>query len=971
MPLYLRKLLIGVCLLLAGPSTVCGQQLRFEQFTTKNGLPSNETYTLLQDKAGYIWVCTNYGIVKYNGSSFLPVCTNIPFREQFAYCMYEHPKHGIWFANSNANIFRVQNDSAVMIQGLERTSKMLASTVSEINHLAVDDSLNIYAFSKGKSFKFIERESYRAMNLDSCYYKTSPGPTLLGLRDSFYPLVGNTRSSETEASLRIINTSGHTLLHKIKHPNVNKPRIVRSAGSSIYLSWDKELYRFDGNSMEKYSFPHLILAVTIDKSNNIWVGCYNGGLYKMDSSGRIIAHYFAGCAVNYVLFDSQDGMWVATTGKGLFHCRSINNTAYTNIPGLDQRIILVKSTGTNLFIATAQKRLYKLDKNSTNEISLPDHITSEITDIIPNDNGYFISTAASTYLADKDLRIIKLLEGSMPTRALQQINARYYFLNRTGAGKIGERPITMPVPAKAHDFAQYRANDLLIATDNGLYLASGSANVPTVPGPLKNITVTRLNRSQDGSIWACTRGNGLYRIDEKGKAISYSVPGKIVYDVCFPGDTLIAIACNKGTYINMLRTIDQPELWLELDKGEPITMDVFDGTLYVGTTEGLVSFDLRHVYRRGNTGFYLSKISAGNDIIASLPPVLRYSQNSPEFSFEHLDYRTGDNRLRYILSGPESRSGITEGLKLRLEHLPAGDYVLSVSPRSYGVEDKKNITLHFTVKPPYWATWWFIALASAGVISITGLSTFVLYSRAKKKAQKKAELSKLLAEYKLTALKAQINPHFMSNALSAIQLLVITNDTDKAGQYLAKFSLFIRNVLQYSDKSLVPLTEELKVIDLYSDLEMLRFKDAFEFRKEIDPSIDLWDTFVPPMITQPFVENAIWHGLLPLREKRTPSLLLRISKSSNDIVIVVEDNGVGRNNKLLQVKSTRESKGNEITRNRLEHINLLMGVSSASLRIEDLRDSEGSPSGTRVVITLPVNSAENEYEKDQLLNSRR
>ena len=134
----------------------------------------------------------------------------------------------------------------------------------------------------------------------------------------------------------------------------------------------------------------------------------------------------------------------------------------------------------------------------------------------------------------------------------------------------------------------------------------------------------------------------------------------------------------------------------------------------------------------------------------------------------------------------------------------------------------------------------------------------------------------------------------MSNALVAIQQLILSDESDKAGLYLAKFSQLIRYLLEYSDKSVVSIAAELKLIQLYVELEHLRFSDAFVFRKEIDSSVNLQELFIPSLITQPLIENAIWHGLLPMGKGSNSELLLKLFIENETLHIAISYNGVGR-----------------------------------------------------------------------------
>jgi hypothetical protein len=219
-----------------------------------------------------------------------------------------------------------------------------------------------------------------------------------------------------------------------------------------------------------------------------------------------------------------------------------------------------------------------------------------------------------------------------------------------------------------------------------------------------------------------------------------------------------------------------------------------------------------------------------------------------------------------------------------------------------------------------------------------------------KKQKKFYELSYLhhrIRELEIKVIKTQMNPHFISNCLSAIQNLIYSSQIDKAGEYLAKFNLFLRQVLDSSDKHYLTLEKELDMIRLNVELEQLRFKSEFSFHVTVEEGIPLNEILIPALITQPFIENAIWHGLLPLKEKH-PGLTVCIYKKGGGICLTIEDNGVGRAN--TEVKGN--SKGIKLVADKIESINQFRNGNDFKLEIVDLLDENKLPAGTKVIIQL-------------------
>ncbi|HEY5407403.1 MAG TPA: histidine kinase [Ginsengibacter sp.] len=252
----------------------------------------------------------------------------------------------------------------------------------------------------------------------------------------------------------------------------------------------------------------------------------------------------------------------------------------------------------------------------------------------------------------------------------------------------------------------------------------------------------------------------------------------------------------------------------------------------------------------------------------------------------------------------------------------------------------------------------FVVAASAGVIVYNNLS---LKRKNEKLASKgnQAELQQHVSELEMQALRAQMNPHFIFNCLSSINRFILKNETEAASNYLTKFSRLIRTVLTNSKKPFISLEDELDMLCLYLDMEKLRFKDAFDYSIIFTNSIDAGNVFVPPLLFQPFAENAIWHGLMHLPERLTGKeekghLDIEMSIDGKLLTCVITDNGIGRS-KAAEIKSksaeNQKSMGLKITKQRLAFLNNDQ-EEKTFFTIEDVTDKEGKIAGTRVILKM-------------------
>ena len=250
----------------------------------------------------------------------------------------------------------------------------------------------------------------------------------------------------------------------------------------------------------------------------------------------------------------------------------------------------------------------------------------------------------------------------------------------------------------------------------------------------------------------------------------------------------------------------------------------------------------------------------------------------------------------------------------------------------------------------------------AGVLILLVVGSIVLRNIILKRRNEKLkgeqiqnQLKQKASELEMQALRAQMNPHFIFNSLNSINRFILQNNKAQASEYLTKFSRLVRLILQNSQAPLISLESELEALQLYLELEELRFDHHFEFKINIDHEIDTEIIEVPPMIIQPYAENAIWHGLMHKEEKG--HLLIQLSLEEDEILCCkITDDGVGRK-KAAELKSksasTHKSMGMRITAERIAILQQKKQLDS-NILIKDLVFPDGNPAGTEVLIKIPI-----------------
>ncbi|MEO6820919.1 MAG: histidine kinase [Ginsengibacter sp.] len=282
--------------------------------------------------------------------------------------------------------------------------------------------------------------------------------------------------------------------------------------------------------------------------------------------------------------------------------------------------------------------------------------------------------------------------------------------------------------------------------------------------------------------------------------------------------------------------------------------------------------------------------------------------------------------------------------QVQYANLAPGKYnILLKATSANGDLMNDNINIFFIIHPPFWRTIWFILL----IIIFIFILIYGLFKRRLSVVRKKIELRQQMSELEMKALRAQMNPHFIFNSLNSIQECIVTKNTDSAYKYLSQFSKLVRRILENSGKETVPLKEEQELMQWYITLEQLRFTDEFKFNIKNNCSNPMIE--IPSMLIQPFVENALWHGLISKKGEKNLDLIFDDDK--NGIVIQIIDNGIGRKAASAAAKKTdRQSLGMSITKERLQNYSY-----ASSIEIIDLYNEDSVPCGTKVIIHLPYN----------------
>ncbi|MBC7891290.1 MAG: histidine kinase [Sphingobacteriaceae bacterium] len=504
--------------------------------------------------------------------------------------------------------------------------------------------------------------------------------------------------------------------------------------------------------------------------------------------------------------------------------------------------------------------------------------------------------------------------------------------------------------------------------DPALRLSAEYVSQVDDPHSLPSDGVTGFAEDTSGRFWMGT-DNGLARLDERsGRFTTYTtrhgLPSSDLAALLRSGDRLW-ISSSNG-----LACLDTRRMRLTVfDDADGLPVTEFEsgsvlrdstGRIYFGGGRGLVYVQPGQIrLNRFVPPVYLTSFRVGaRDVLAgSLPIVLNYTETSFTFEMAALSYDHPEgNRYAYRLEGfEEAWTDAGTRSSASYTNVPPGTYTLHVmAANADGVWNRQGVRLSVVIHPPFWATWWFRTLIVLGLAGAIWALARQREQRLLREQREKSELRERIATSEMQALRAQMNPHFIYNSLNAIRLFVLQNDSDNAEMYLVKFARLMRLILDNSRQEAVALGSEVDQLQLYLELEQLRFDHSFDFSIQTDPSLSRESTLVPPMIIQPFIENAILHGIA--HKKAKGHITVTIQPVGQHLECSVDDDGVGRQRaRELKSKTVRshQSVGLRVTEDRLQLISQRSGK-VARVEVIDKTDEQGAAAGTRVVIELPL-----------------
>lgn len=938
-----------------------------------SGLPSNTIYDIFQDVDGFMWIGHEKGLSKYDGFRFTHY-QNEEQRGRSISNLLQDSAGKIWCQNFVGQFFYIENDSLKYCREIEPIGMYSPAGILGGNTL-VSVGANALRYLNTESMTYTQKSidgfstsHFTFSNLKYYYFfNKNTGKLIISDAD------GNLR--EEDAPIR----SDYFFVLPVKSGTHYMPKYPDNEDNLINWSKEKTVYKFPNKTFIQNARIINDSLMAIVTSTGFYLFTDN-----LEPTKTSDFHFFKGKNTSTITRDNEGNWWVGTLNEGILFVPNL--TTRRNFEDQSFTAIRTNKRNNSILIGTANNRVLEYSLKSKELKTLfSNELNQEVITIFYDSASEDIGYASNNlYIYPKNKNAI-IKEGSI--KDIYKLDDSHYIVAASGFVGIYSKDKNA-VKSKwinafkdsgsyvGKDSLQFRLNNkevraralaitedvVYVATTNGLL--AYSLNGPTeIKYKGKSVIAADLE-SYKNEVYAVSFNDGLLKVED-GEIRRIFAPDqntvagifklKIVKDIAWmlTENNLIAYDLKENT----LKRIDQTN---GLPMDDLRDFSIMNDTVFMVGNKGLVYFSatisgVSEIKPRLIINSFLAnrnKKSLSNEI------TLSSNENDIVINYSVIGYKAGLNvRVEYNINNSEWRILENNNRELRLASLAPGNYTIGLRAGNYHTTGAEQVQISFIISKPLYLEVWFISLS----LTVLFIFIYLHYKQrlAKIRYQNKLETNRLQLEQELqqsllASIKAQMNPHFIYNSLSSIHAFVYSDDKENAIKYLDRFSELTRKVLELSGHESILLSEEIELLETYISLEKMRFGETFQSSIACSDEIDVHFVRLPSMIIQPFVENAIKHGLL--HRKGNKQLNISFTRDKNDLLITIEDNGVGRKTSG-ELKNNKNKKHSSFSisanKKRLELLNAKK-KNTIGLLIVDKTDEMGRGIGTKVLINIPT-----------------
>jgi len=991
------KIAAVILLLILCRHIAAAQEVSYRQISINEGLPSSEVYSIIQDRKGYIWTSTDAGVCRFNGRKFTCFTTADGLKDNTVFNLFEDRKGRIWMICYNGAVCYYENGKISSISASDTLLKKLKNEASVIYSSVIDSKDTLWLGTNRVLLKIPPEQNYKHVTRDISFDNSAT--TIIKTFNNKSAVISqnfterevwskNIQISKTLVS-SIFECKGeyqfrYRIYKEIKLTSTPLQRCIYLRDGRLLFSHMNDLYIYSPeNHVTKKPFENRIIFLKQDKNNDLVIGFSKGGAYKYYGSdlSSIPVKYFTDKSVSGVLTDHEGGTWFSTLESGVYYIPMRNYSTYKSNTLLNEKICGLDAIENKVFISNNKNQILMISRDNTiNWLRVSDAISAaRATKFYHYNNTLFVvgNAVGKIDTINKEVFFFYTSAGTRTTGlSLVPLDHDEYLIAsnfysyklKNGIVLTGSKEREKIIADRATSMIKTQNGVIYLGTRNGVYRYSEERFIRAFQDDSTLLqSITCMEEDNQGRLLLGTKEKGILVLkNDQHKAIGtlQGVPSDICTAILPDTNETIWVGTNKGIALLKIGNNDSISVIATINTSHGLSSNEITRLarrgkiLYVGTKEGLCEIDVSQPFHNTTPPpVFISSVYVNKTIAAEVNSAFQYDQNNFRFYIDCLSYKDMFSPSYYYrLKGQDSTLQLSSAEFIDFSNLRPGNYRLEV----WGLNNNKVLSTtpaiyNFSIAKPFWLKWWFILAEVMAGAAIVFLFIRIRLKDIRKKEEEKTKLNRMIAESQMTALRSQMNPHFIFNAINSIQNYILKQNTQQAYDYLTKFSKLIRMVLNNSKENMITIEQELATLSLYIEMEQLRFDKSFDFEINFDKKIDLENCLIPGMLLQPFVENAIWHGIMPLEGIKQGKITLNVRSDAESLSISIEDNGIGREkSKLINKSATHRSIGMMLSQNRMTILNQARKDKVYNILIEDLYNDKKQPAGTKIIVTIPT-----------------
>lgn len=884
----------------------------FKHFGVSDGLPSTEVYQIIQDSEGYVWLATDRGVCKYDGYRFTNYSRKDGLTDEVVFGFYLEENGRLWFYtyqgglcyyeggkiiepefNFNLKTLLKEHGNPIIVSLIINPdgSIIIGTKLSQLievnkngvpriiyeNESEANNSVVFYVGEERKSLELVY-SSGSGISFPSVFIKHAGKDSLIKLND-FNSIEDKSRNFKSGIAYRIDEKTFAfafgTWLYKIENGVLTQ---------KVNLGQNNEV----------------LYALKLDKHKNLWIGTKNG-VFSFAEANLYAEpkHYLKSNAISSIWVDHENGYWFSSLDDGLFYSPhfKVQSISSKELNGNKPEQIVTNSSG--VYLGTTGDNLIYFPEGKFDSYEDIEGSHSNNTPMVSLDDKIIVQSSESfrAYVETKFLRNKAFDQLPAPiVKNDDQSELLWSHLN--DSLKI----ISMDQPRKTSFVSVFKgrlrsfaaAKDFSIVWvggDDGLMeLKNDSLYKLQEKWPQFTTRITDLDLLSKQYLLVTTRGSGVFLYDYQNKKVE-KLDG-VLNEYCNQSyvDSLgvVWVSSFSGiTRIDSITTRVRYSYFTESDgliSNETYSIGEYGGQIWVSSRNGISRWAKEWVPKRLSTSVDIERVMVNGEVFTDDQMLsLSFDQNDLFFEFKGIRFQY-PIEYEYRLRGLHSNWITTTTPNASYTSLSPGSYVFELKSVN---DNEAHSSINCVISPPFWRSSWFIIAIVIILLSLIGLLLRLRY----RIISKESKLYELFVRSEQKALRAQINPHFLFNCFSSILELLIQQEYRRATQYMSRLSSLMRMILKYSREDSITIREEVDLLKLYVHLEQLRFENKFDFELEVNKSIPM-ETKLPSLLLQPYVENAIKHGISSRKVGRG-RLSIFFEKEGNHLLISIIDNGKG------------------------------------------------------------------------------